>query len=173
MNLLIISSSLSNDSRSLRMATYASECLQASQYKTELISLADFNLPFCNGGYGSEDRNANLIAQKIRHADGILIATPIYNYNVNAALKNLIELTGKSWIDKVVGFMCSAGGKNSYMSVMPFANNLMFDFRSIIIPRFVYSSDEPDVDLNDSTKKRIDQLIHELIRFVRGLKKHL
>jgi FMN reductase len=98
-----------------------------------------------------------------------LIATPVYNYNINAALKNLIELTGSAWTDKVVGFICSAGGKNSYMSVMSLANSLMLDFRSIIIPRFVYSDDDNE-QLDSSIKKRLDQLFFELIRFVKGLK---
>jgi FMN reductase len=52
----------------------------------------------------------------------------------------LIELTGDSWEDKVVGFLCAAGGASSYMSLMSLANSLMLDFRCLIIPRFVYAT---------------------------------
>jgi FMN reductase len=38
--------------------------------------------------------------------------------------------------NKVVGFLCAAGGKSSYMSVMRLANSLMLDFRCLIIPHF-------------------------------------
>jgi FMN reductase len=69
----------------------------------------------------------------------IIIATPIYNYDANAAAKNLVELTGSSWEDKTVGFLCAAGGGSSYMSIMGLANSLMLDFRCLIIPRFVYA----------------------------------
>ena len=31
----------------------------------------------------------------------------------NAAAKNLIELTGKAWEDKIVGFACAAGANSS------------------------------------------------------------
>jgi LysE type translocator len=40
---------------------------------------------------------------------------------------------------KIVGFVCAAGGKSSYMSVLPFANSLMLDFRAWVVPRYVYA----------------------------------
>ncbi|MES1168133.1 MAG: NAD(P)H-dependent oxidoreductase, partial [Oleiharenicola lentus] len=72
--------------------------------------------------------------------------TPIYNYDGNAALKNLIELTGRAWENKVVGFLCAAGGVASYMSIMPLANSLMLDFRCVVVPRFVYATDAAFAD---------------------------
>ena len=72
-----------------------------------------------------------------------MIATPIYNYNVSSSAKNLVELTGKAWTDKVVGFLCAAGGRGSYMGCMGLANSLMLDFRSLILPRFVYATGDP------------------------------
>lgn len=43
----------------------------------------------------------------------VLVAAPIYNFDVSAAIKNLVEQTGRAWTDKVVGFLCSAGGRAS------------------------------------------------------------
>ena len=143
--------------------------LEAEKVNIELIDLRNYDLPLCDGDESSDNLQVQELKTKIRNAQGILIATPVYNYNINAALKNLIELTGSAWTDKVVGFICSAGGKNSYMSVMSLANSLMLDFRSIIIPRFVYSDDDSE-QLDSSIKKRLDQLSSELIRFVKGLK---
>jgi FMN reductase len=54
-------------------------------------------------------------------------------------VKNLVEMTCGAWDNKAVGFLCAAGGMGSYMSIMPFANSLMLDFRSVIVPRFVYA----------------------------------
>jgi FMN reductase len=73
-------------------------------------------------------------------ADAIILATPIYNYDANAVAKNFVELTGKGWENKVVAFLCVAGGEKSFMSVMPLANSLMLDFRCVIVPRFVYAT---------------------------------
>jgi NAD(P)H-dependent FMN reductase len=84
-----------------------------------------------------------------------------YNYGGNAAAKNLLELTGSSWENKTVGFLCAAGGAASYMSIMGLANSLMLDFRCLIIPRFVYAqggdlktNQEPTAEL----ASRIEQL---------------
>ena len=43
-----------------------------------------------------------------RAADAILLAVPIYNYDVNAAAKNLVEHTGSAWENKIVGFLAAA-----------------------------------------------------------------
>ena len=151
------------------MAEYILNHFNSKNTNLELIDSRNYELPLCDGDESSDTLQVQELKTKIRNAQGILIATPVYNYNINAALKNLIELTGSAWTDKVVGFICSAGGKNSYMSVMSLANSLMLDFRSIIIPRFVYSDDDSE-QLDSSIKKRLDQLSSELIRFVKGLK---
>src|SRR5438034_11602701 len=80
------------------------------------------------------------LSSAIESADGILIAAPVYNYDVAAAAKNMIELTGSAWENKIVGFLCAAGGTASYMSVMAYANSLMLDFRCVIILRFVFAT---------------------------------
>jgi FMN reductase len=92
---------------------------------------------------------------------------------VAAAAKNMVELTGSAWEDKVVGFLCAAGGMGSYMSVMSFANSLMLDFRCLIIPRFVYATgDSFDGDKLTDTKvvKRIEQVVAELVRVTKGVR---
>src|SRR5207245_11809902 len=91
------------------------------------LSLGDADK--CCGMPGSKK-----LAAAIERADGILIAAPVYNYDVAAATKTMIELTGSAWEDKIVGFLCAAGGHASYMSVMAYANSLMLDFRCVIIP---------------------------------------
>jgi FMN reductase len=91
---------------------------------------------------------------------------------VNAAAKNVLELTGKAWEGKVVGFICAAGGHGSYMSVMPFANSLMLDYRCHIIPRFVYAAPS---HIDESTfgdaalNRRVEELAAETQRVTDAL----
>jgi FMN reductase len=116
---------------------------------------------------------AQNLKKAIDAADGILVAAPVYNYDVAAAAKNMIELTGDAWEDKIVGFLCAAGGMSSYMSVMAYANSLMLDFRTVIIPRFVYATGQAfDNDkLKDAeVGKRIEEVADELIRFTSALR---
>ena len=100
------------------------------------------------------------------------MASPIYNYDLNAAAKNLIELTGSSWNEKIVGFMSSAGGMNSFMSPMSFANTMMIDFRCIIIPRYVYADKKcfsENGEINSEIKERIEELVEKSILLANSL----
>ena len=122
------------------MAEYLREYYESQQVSCAFLDLRAVNLPLCDGetAYGHPD--VAKCAKLITEARVIIAATPVYNYDVCAALKNLVELTGDSWEDKVVGFLCAAGGASSYMSVMSLADSLMLDFRCLIIPRFVYAT---------------------------------
>lgn len=88
----------------------------------------------CDGNEASDHDAVKDIAQRIQRATTVLLSSPVYNYDVSAAMKNLIELTGAAWEDKIVGFLCAAGGKGSYMSPMGLANSLMLDFHCLVIP---------------------------------------
>ena len=116
----------------------------------------------------------NLVKTKvIEAADGVLVAAPVYNYDVSASAKNMIELTGSAWEDKIVGFLCAAGGMSSYMSVMAYANSLMLDFRCVVVPRFVYATGHNFTDGEISEPKilqRIEQVAAELVRFAEALR---
>lgn len=136
--ILVVSCSLNPESNSRKLARAVTEILRA-QADVELVDLQEIELPFCDGGASYGHDNVVAMTQKIQDAQCIIVATPIYNYNVTGALKNLVELTGSAWSEKVVGFLCAAGGRSSYMSVLGLANSLMLDFRSIILPRFVYA----------------------------------
>lgn len=172
MNLLVISCSLNPECNSIILAHAAVKALQDLGYEPDVIDLRDHTLPFCDGALAYQDAEGQHIAERIRKADGILMAVPIYNWDVNAAAKNLLELAGLAWKEKIVGFLCSAGGSSSYMAVMPFANSLMLDFRVVIVPRFVYANDTAFAHgkvKNGKVLERVGELAHSLIRFTRSL----
>ena len=135
---VIISGSLRPKSLSRAMAHYLQECFRDSGVEARLIDLRDLALPFCDGESAYGHPAVAPLSEVISQARVAIVATPIYNFDANAALKNLIELTGESWENKVVGFLCAAGGSMSFMSIMGLANSLMLDFRCLIIPRIVY-----------------------------------
>ena len=144
--IVVISASLNSDSNSRLLAREAKRVLEQEGQEVLLLDLRDHPLPLCDGGAAYRHPNVGHIAAQVRAADAILIATPIYNYHSTAVVKNLIELTGRAWENKVVGFLCAAGGMGSYMSIMALANSLMLDFRTIIVPRFVYATGEAFVE---------------------------
>jgi FMN reductase len=137
------------------------------------LDISELGLPLCDADACYAQPAAQNLNKAIEVADGILVATPVYNYDVSAAAKNMVELTGSSWEEKVVGFLCAAGGMSSYMSVMAFANSLMLDFRTVIIPRFVYATGDAfdGGELKDAKiGKRIEEAADELVRFTKALR---
>jgi FMN reductase len=168
MSILVISTSLNPGSRSRIMAQQAITDLQAADIETDYLDLQEVSLPMCDGGAAYGDKQLPAVKQKIINATGVIMAVPIYTFDVSAAAKNLIEMTGRDcWTDHVVGFMCAAGGQGSYMSVMQIACSLMLDFRTFIVPRFVYatkSAFDGDVIADEAVKERIAQLSSEVVR---------
>lgn len=138
MNVLVIGCSLNPDSNSQILAREAADEFKALGVTATLIDLREHPLPLCDGE--TTDPATAAIAAAVRAADAIVLAAPVYNFDVNAAAKNLLEHVGSAFEGKLVAFLCSAGGSASYMSVMSLANSLMLDFRCLIVPRFVYST---------------------------------
>jgi NAD(P)H-dependent FMN reductase len=172
MNPLVISCSLNPESRSAGLARQAHRAVQKVSEDAALIDLRETPLPMCDGGAAYQHENVAPLAAAISQADPILLAVPVYNFDANAAAKNLIELTGKAWSGKVVGFLCAAGGRSSYMSIMSIANSLMLDFRCVIVPRFVYATGDDfdgDGSPSDSITPRTDELCKTSVRLARAV----
>jgi FMN reductase len=153
---LVISASLRPSSHSHLMAEFLAKELEGDH-----LDLREFPLPMCDGDAAYDDPKVPELRARVEAARVILLAVPIYNFYANAAAKNLVELTGGAWEDKIVGFACAAGGQSSYMSIMSLANSLMLDFRCIILPRFVYATGDDFEDgkiTSDEVKRRLSEL---------------
>ena len=140
MSLLILSTSLNSDSNSRLLAREAEHVLRADGAEVTFTDLRELPLPLCDGEAAYAHPHVARARHLVASAVGILVATPIYNYDASAAAKNFVELTGDAWENKTVAFLCSAGGHGSFMSIMALANSLMLDFRCVIVPRFVYAT---------------------------------
>jgi len=170
---LVISTSGNPDSNSRRMGRTAFQYLQKKKVDCDWIDIREMDLPLCDADQCYGMPGSKKLSASIEAADGILIAAPVYNYDVAAATKNMIELTGSAWENKIVAFLCAAGGHASYMSVMAYANSLMLDFRCVIIPRFAFAtSDAFDGERISDEKitERIKQVADELVRFTKALR---
>ncbi len=171
MKILIVSSSLNPESKSRLLARELESRWKGADFEVSLLDLKEAGLPLCDGGEAYGDERTIRARAMVEEADGIVFASPVYVYNVNAAMKNFVELTGHSMKDKVAGFLCSAGGRLSYMSVMSLANSLMLDFRMYVLPRFVYvaAEDWDGDELVDEVGERIDQFATSFADFTSRL----
>ena len=150
------------------------KCLQKKIDDVEFFDLQENPLPMCDGDECYDLPEVLAFREKVENAEGIIMAIPVYNFNVSSGAKNVVELGGRMLYDKTFGFICAAGAKSSYMSVMSLANSLMIDFRCYIIPKFVYAT-KHDFDngkiTNSAIEDRIEELGKELIRVSNALDK--
>ncbi|MBK1792065.1 NADPH-dependent FMN reductase [Persicirhabdus sediminis] len=164
-SICIIATSLNEESKSQVLAREFASRAELAKIPTELIDLRQLELPFAGSAASWESADAAKLKAAVEKASHIVFAVPIYCYDVNAAAKNIIELLGQTFSKKVVSFICAAGGSSSYMSVMGMANHLMLDFRSIIVPRFLYvesSSWQDDGSLPAEIDERMNQLLEDM-----------
>lgn len=170
---LVVSTSGDPASKSRKLGQAAFAYLERAKVDCQWLDLAEMDLPLCDADACYAHPAARKLKAAVEAADGVLVAAPVYNFDVSASAKNMIELTGSSWEDKIVGFLCAAGGASSYMSVMAYANSLMLDFRCVIIPRFVYATgdvfDEEKVT-DEKIIARIERVGADLIRFTEALR---
>ena len=169
---VILSCSLNPTSRSHRLAVVAEAWLRDRQVPVDLVDLSEHDLPLCDGAGASDHPSVERLTGIIEAADAILVAAPVYNYDLNAAAKNVMELTGSAWAEKPVGFLCAAGGQASYMSPMGFGDSLMLDFRCVIIPRFVYGAKRDFTDAGEPSPEiaaRVEQLAAAAVDLARAL----
>ena len=145
MNFYVISTSLSPKSKSRILAKAAYQEIIKKEENAKWIDLREISLPMCDGDEVYKDPRVLELQEDITHADGILIAIPVYNYNVSASAKNFLELMHYAFRNqkrKILSFITAAGGQRSYMSIMSYANSFMLDYRSVIVPDFVYSHNQ-------------------------------
>ena len=170
---LVVSSSLSPASRSHLLALAAAEALERIGASRDVLDLRDWDVPICDGKECYDHPAIGPLTERVAGAAAILVASPVYNYDLNAAVKNLLELTGRAWEAKAVGFLCAAGGQRSYMSPIGFANSLMFDYRCHIIPRYVSATKEdftPGREPSAELAGRIRQLARSAVDLASALR---
>lgn len=161
----IIATSLNPDSRSQILAQEAKKRLDDKGADSFVIDLRETPLPMAGSNESWDHPKVQALKKQLTKATHIIFSVPIYNYDVNAAAKNLVELLGyDAFENKTVGFICTAGGKSSYMSVLSFANSLMLDFRCWIVPRYLYVTPENSITpLDQKLRERLDGLIEDLM----------
>ncbi len=97
-NILIISTSLRNNSNSYILATKFMEGAKKAGNNVELISLQNKTINFCKGCFACQKLgkciikdDASEIVEKMLNADVICWATPVYYYSVSGQMKTLID----------------------------------------------------------------------------------
>ncbi|MEX2578644.1 MAG: NAD(P)H-dependent oxidoreductase [Verrucomicrobiales bacterium] len=139
MKIAIINSNLASGGKTGYIAGELESLFGAGGHEAVVFHAGDLSLPACDGRLCYKDENAIALTERLAGMDAIVLVSPIYNFDLNAAAKNLIELTGNSWKGKAVALVCTAGGDRSYLSPLGFMNSLSLDYRCLLSPRFVFA----------------------------------
>ena len=95
-NYLVVSTSGNPASRSRKMGRVAFESLRKAQPDSEWLDLSTLDVPLCDANACYEHPDTQRLNTAVRAADGIIVAAPVYNFDVSASAKNMIELTGSA-----------------------------------------------------------------------------
>lgn len=97
-NVLIISTSFRNNSNSEIMAKEVEKGAKDAGHNVEFVTLKDKNIQFCKGclacqklGHCVINDDANEITEKIKNADVVVWATPVYYYEMSGQMKTMID----------------------------------------------------------------------------------
>jgi len=150
MKTLILSSSLSDNSRSYLLCKAVKEELIA---KGDNITFIDArNIPMQPTHKVITPEMATL-AKQVKEADNIIIGMGVHCYSLNDSLKTILDTSFVNAKNKFFGILCSAGGEKSYLSTMHLTQICMNEWRMIQLPRVVYATAK---DFNNDAIKSVE-----------------
>jgi len=161
MKTLIISSSLSESSKSFVLCNYVFDRLRKKGVEVELVDARKLELkPYHIG----PTKDMIKLAEKVKEADNIIIGMGVHCYSVNDSLKIILDGCFSGAKGKFFGILCAAGGDRSYLSTMHLTQICMNEWRMMQLPRIVYaiSGDfNGDKIVNEEVIERISLLCEE------------
>ena len=137
MRTLIISSSLSENSKSFILCNEVNKKLKHLGVKSEIIDAREIPLfPY----HIPKSKHMNNLTEKISSADNLIIAMGVHNYSINDSLKIILDTCFKNVEGKFFGIICASGGEKSYLSTMHLSQICMNEWKMIQLPRIIYGA---------------------------------
>ena len=153
MKTLIISSSLSEQSKSFILCNEVNNNLLKNDVNVELIDLRKFSLsPY----HKPQSKDMDDLTKKISEADNYILGMGVHNYSVNDSLKIILDNCFKNVNGKFFGIVCAAGGEKSYLSTMHLTQMCMNEWKMIQLPRIVYASRKDFENNNIKSQEVLD-----------------
>ncbi len=161
MNTLIISSSLSPESRSFILCTNVVSTLKKKGVKVTFVDARDLELlPHHRG----PTKDMKSLARKVKAADNIIIGMGVHLYSVNDSLKIILDSCFDDAEGKFFGVLCAAGGEKSYLASMHLSQMCMKEWRMMQLPRVLFASGKDfdgDHICSNDVFKRVEQFCEE------------
>ena len=161
-------------SGSLRRASFNSGLLRAAQEiapeNMEITIFDIIDIPFYNGDVEAQGDPASVASLKsaIRDADGLLFATPEYNWGTSGALKNAIDWASRDGEDRSLmgkpSTLIGAGGRAGTARAQMQINETLAETGSIVMVKPGLQVQAFSPMRFDSEGNLIDEETRELLR---------
>ena len=146
MNTLILSSSLSENSRSYLLCKAVEQELISKGNNITFVDSKEIPMqPF----HREISEEMKALSEQVGKADNIIIGMGVHCYSINDSLKILLEGCFEKATEKFFGILCAAGGERSYLVTQHLTQICMNEWRMMQLPRVVYATG------NDFTENRI------------------
>ncbi|MGO9604136.1 MAG: NADPH-dependent FMN reductase [Candidatus Binataceae bacterium] len=139
-----------------------------NQIETSIINLADQKIAFADGRppeqYGDDTA---AVVRKVRDADAVIIASPVYRGSFTGALKNLLDqLPIEALLGKPVGIVAMGATNHHYLGVDWHLRDVLAWFGAFVIPSSVYlsSADFTDGKLSENAQNDLLALANAAVR---------
>ncbi|MDF2867448.1 MAG: NADPH-dependent reductase [Gammaproteobacteria bacterium] len=99
MKFMLMAASLRKDSVNKKLIKLSAKLLAQQNCAIDLTDFAEFNLPLYNGDIQTQQgipEVAHVFVQRMQVAQGLIIASPEYNFSTPGVLKNLID-----WVSRI------------------------------------------------------------------------
>jgi len=120
--------------------------------------------------------------EKIKTADGLLIATPEYNYSVPGVLKNAIDAASRPYgtspfegkpvaiMGASIGMLGTARAQYHLRQTMVFFNAYPLNRPEIMVPFAENKFDANGKLTDEKTREKVGELVVELVKWIKKLK---
>ena len=179
-NLHIVVASTRPGRAGLPIGTWFHEFAQQhGKFETELVDLAEVNLPFIDepkhprlGQY--EKAHTKAWSARIAAADAFVFVVPEYNYSAPPALLNALDFLYNEWLYKAAGFVSYGGPAGGARSVamtkqIVTALKMMPMFEGVGIPLFTQHLKDGVFTPNEFHVKAATTMLDELLRWANAL----
>ena len=134
----------------------------------QLVNLADQRIAFADGRppeqYG--DDTAKLV-EGVRHADGVVLASPVYRGSITGALKNFLDhVPLEALAAKPVGIIAMGATHHHFLGADWHLRDVLAWFGAIVVPTSVYlvSADFTAGELVESARQDLNDLAAAVIK---------
>lgn len=136
--------------------------------EAELINLGDCRIGFADGRPPEQrqDDTASIV-KRVREADTVVLASPVYRGSYTGVLKNLLDLLPiETLVGKPVGIVAMGATIHHYLGVDWHLRDVLAWFGALVAPTSVYLSaaDFADGQLSEGAKQDLTSLVQALIK---------